>query len=65
MIEIFLEKWHSTPIIKSCKYMTGYEQTNDGGEGKMAHKFIHSKDTDNLCLSCAPIQSCDFLNQLL
>jgi len=24
--------------------MTGYEQTNDGGEGKMAHKFIHSKD---------------------
>jgi hypothetical protein len=34
MIEIFLEKWHSTPIIKSCKYMTGYEQTNDGGEGK-------------------------------
>lgn len=44
MIEIFLEKWHSTPIIKSCKYMTGYEQTDDGGEGKMAHKFIHSKD---------------------
>jgi hypothetical protein len=39
-----LEKWHSTPIIKSCKYMTGYEQTNDGGEGKMAYKFIYSKD---------------------